>query len=401
MATTGYVHPNVAGDDDAGRDRGAVGDAVLAGTASDGPLSLVRRPGRRNPGYISDRIAVDGALTVAEFLRWCAVALDEHRGIRCPSTRIPAVPGALEAFLAGGIAAVQAATVDEVWLQYGLTLPPAVGTRHATLYRAVAGTLRTLLAGDLVHDTFFMHKPPGIRLRMRTDLAGRRDVDEVLHRALNRWTELRLITGWRPSVYEPERTLFGGPVSMRSVHRVFTADSVAWLDFHGMAEPGGPAWAMSLLMIQTLFAGLEIVGWEDRDVWARLRRQAGRVVTPAVHQTGAVDRLTPVLRRHWHNAEATRAMLAPPVQDLLDEYTAAVRDEAPRWMSEYFTTPGAALGPRAVAALMIVFHWNRAGLPAHRQALFAEALAAPPGDLDDGRAEPGSPIWTRHGGPDG
>jgi hypothetical protein len=46
------------------------------------------------------------------------------------------------------------------------------------------------------------------------------------------------------------------------------------------------------------------------------------------------------------------------------------------WRQRYFDTPHARLGVRAAAALMTIFHWNRAGLSLERQVLFAEALAA-------------------------
>ncbi len=339
----------------------------------------------------NDRAATDDVVTVAQFVQWCAAALNDGLEALHPLAQTPAVRGALEAFIAGGAAAVRAATADEVWLQFGLVIPRRPETSRTALYQAAGGTLRTLTTGELVHDAFFVHKPPGIRLRLRTELACRQTVEAELNRTLHEWTELGLITGWRPAVYEPERALFGGPVSMRSVHRVFTADSIAWLGFHGATEPPGPAWAMSLLMIRELFAALAIVGWEDRDVWDRLRRQAGRAVTVSVRENGVMERLADVLNRHWHMPDATRELLSPAARDLLDEYATAVHAEAPRWLSEYFTAPGATLGPRETAAHVIIFHWNRAKLPAHRQALFTEALARP---AIVAMTKPGAETWT-------
>jgi len=348
----------------------------------------VGRDEMETPNY---RTARDDVVTVAQFVQWCATALNDRLEALHPLAQAPAVRGALEAFVAGGVAAVRAIMADEVWLQFGLVIPRRPETSRTALYQAVGGTLRTLITGELAHDAFFMHKPPGIRLRLRTELACRQTVEVELNRALHEWTKLGLITGWRPAVYEPERALFGGPVSMRSVHRVFTADSIAWLGFHGTAEPPGPVWAMSLLMIRELFAALAIVGWEDGDVWDRLRRQAGRAVTTSVRQTAVMERLADVLNRHWHTPDATRDLLSPAARNLLDEYATAVHAEAPRWMSEYFTAPGATLGPREVAAHVIIFHWNRAKLPAHWQALFTEALAGP---AIVATTKPSADAWT-------
>lgn len=257
----------------------------------------------------------------------------------------------------------------------------ATGRRH-TESRVLPGTRRRA-SGRLLHriadDGFFVHKSPGLRLRLRTDLARAAELDRLLTDTLDGFTRRQLIEGWYPSVYEPERSLFGGPVSMRSVHRVFTADSLAWTGFHGLAAPAGPVWAMSLLMLGSLLSALDIVGWEDRNVWDHLRVNAGRVVSDQARRAAAMSRLAAVLRHHWDNPDATRARLSEPAQALAEEYAQAVRAEAPRWIGEYFRAPGAWLGPRAVAAHTIVFHWNRAALPAHHQALLVAALAVPPG----------------------
>jgi thiopeptide-type bacteriocin biosynthesis protein len=181
-------------------------------------------------------------------------------------------------------------------------------------------------------------------------------------------------------VYEPETYLFGGPASMRSVHRVFTADSLAWLDYHrprlaaghGRAQPPGPAWAMSLLLVQTLFATLQIVGWEDLGVWERVRRY--RPLAPAAAADPRLTRLAAALRAVWPSRTALAAKLSPEAVELAEDYRHIVRTEGERWFRDYFESGSAAMGPRAVASYMILFHWNRANLPAWRQALIAEAL---------------------------
>jgi thiopeptide-type bacteriocin biosynthesis protein len=210
-------------------------------------------------------------------------------------------------------------------------------------------------------------------LRVRADLQDRIDA----------WRRDGLIDSWQHGVYEPEAYLFGGPVSMRSVHHVFTADSLAWLDYHVLAwnrradvPSPGPSWAMSLVLIRELFDALGIVGWEDLDVWDRLRWQTGRSLGTGATGDDGIEKLAKALRRGWSDPEELLNLLAPRTREIADEARRSIEAEGPRWLADYFTTSHAVVGPREIAAYLIVFHWNRAGLPITRQSLIAEALAA-------------------------
>nr|WP_240929968.1 thiopeptide-type bacteriocin biosynthesis protein [Streptomyces coryli] len=248
------------------------------------------------------------------------------------------------------------------------------------MLRRVLAELRTLAADSLVAgdvaDFFFVRKPPGLRVRFRC-AEGRADaVDERVRTALDEWRRDGLVAAWSPGAYEPEEFLFGGPVSMAHVHRVFTADSLAWLGFHTEADPG-PVWAMSLRMIRGLLDALGIVGWEDLDVWDRLRRQAGRGFA-GDGQPPAAAPAAAALRAAWADPRQPAAVLSPQALRLAEEYGQEVTATAARWREEYFTAGRPAVGPREAAAFVIVFHWNRAGLSAVRQALITSALTARP-----------------------
>jgi thiopeptide-type bacteriocin biosynthesis protein len=167
------------------------------------------------------------------------------------------------------------------WLHYGVV--PVIG-QHGALYGALRSAAVELLGGGHAHEFFFLHKPPGLRVRFQPAGDSLAQLEGDLERRLHDWRRDGLVDSWRGGAYEPEEYLFGGPVSMRSVHRVFTADSLAWLDFHSAGHEGGnrrpgPAWAVSLLMVRALLDALAIIGWEDLDVWDRLRWQAGRRLT--------------------------------------------------------------------------------------------------------------------------
>ncbi|HVQ97031.1 MAG TPA: thiopeptide-type bacteriocin biosynthesis protein [Mycobacteriales bacterium] len=324
-------------------------DPGLAGPRGDGAIDVA---GQR--------------LTLAEFLAECARTLGD-----------PAAPIAAQRdrFLAAGLAALRRAPDGREWTAVGLR--PADG-RFAELCAELGTAARGLLAAGAT-NFFFMRKPPGLRVR----LAGPPDLAAALRSHVDSWRSDGLLAEVVPSGYEPEEHLFGGPVSMRYVHRLFTVDSLAWLD-HAARSGGLPAWAFSLRLIRALLDGLEIVGWEDLDVWDRLRRQAYRTLPAPVTGTAAYAAAAEGVRAAWAGADdpvagypATGSAVAgSAVADSAPAgFPVEVKAVAAEWRAGYFATPEAYVGPREAAAFAIVFHWNRGGLPPLRQGLLAEALA--------------------------
>ncbi|MFF9646251.1 thiopeptide-type bacteriocin biosynthesis protein [Kitasatospora aureofaciens] len=316
-------------------------------------------------------------LTVAEFLERCTTSVIGSSGAHAD----PDLIAARDAFLGAGISALRLVAAESTWLQYGLEPGPG---HMGELYAALNTTARELLGEGEGDGFFFMHKPPGLRVRFETAGSRRLQLDSLLEDRICSWKREGLITAWCRGVYEPESYLFGGPASMRSVHRVFEADSLAWLGYHELAlkhvdeGPPGPSWAMSLAMIRALFDALEVVGWEDLDVWDRVRRQAGRRLAADTGGNERFVRLTRALRQCWDDPDRLLALLSPGARALADECRRSVMGEAARWRADYFTTPQAAVGPREAAAYAIVFHWNRGCFPLTRQSLITEALAARP-----------------------
>jgi thiopeptide-type bacteriocin biosynthesis protein len=293
-------------------------------------------------------------------------------------------------FLDGGMSALRRRRDSTDWLQYDLAFA-AVGRRRC--YPELATAVRELLATRQLDDFFFMHKPPGLRVRFRPAAPARSTVDQVVRRHLLGWQREGIVAAWRPARYEPEAQLFGGPTSMRSVHKLFTADSLVWLAYHAAAVDAaavdgaaGPAWALSLLLLRPVFDALGIAGWEDLDVWDRVRWQTGRRLHPQALAEVDLAPLSVSLRATWTAPDRLLDELSPQLHLPLVEYREAVADEAQRWLRDYFRSDEATLGPRAALAYLIIFHWNRAGLPGTRQSLLTEALAAHPagtGGLDE------------------
>jgi thiopeptide-type bacteriocin biosynthesis protein len=267
---------------------------------------------------------------------------------------------------------------EHEWLQAGVH-PPQDAMPSKELYERVATFVRGLLRTSVIDDFFFMHKPPGMRLRFRMRPTTRAALADVVASETTRWRENGLIDHVESAVYEPESLLFGGPQAMPFVHALFTVDSLLWLDYHasdlGDAAIRSPSWLVSLAVLRTVFAGLDITGWEDLGVWDCVRRAAGRQLGDAKASTPLYDEVAGQLRNVWSRREDLAGGLDPASQAIVARHEAALQTGAARWRSGYFLDPRASLGPRTAAAFYVVFHWNRAALTQAQQALLAESLA--------------------------
>ena len=272
----------------------------------------------------------------------------------------------LQDVLAGSLRSKGDAVSERGWVQIGIG--PCDGDR-SRLYASVAVLASELLADPAVTNFFFMNKPPGVRVRFEVDADRRESLADTL---------LERVTAWGATgafgVYEPEEHLFGGPVSMPYVHRLFTVDALAWLAFHGAATPV-PGWMFSLALLRRLYDGLAIVGWEDLDVWERIRNKGDRRLPPELNGE-RLAAVAPAIRALWTDAERLRGVLADgPAVTLLDEWGPRLRDAGRAWHAGYFGQRGAVIGPREGAAFATIFHWNRGRLGPGTQAVVTAALA--------------------------
>jgi thiopeptide-type bacteriocin biosynthesis protein len=289
----------------------------------------------------------------------------------------PGYAAARRTFLTAGLEALRAHTPEAGWVQLSLAITPPPYGRLATAARELLGT-------GQARDFFFMHKPPGLRVRFLAAEPSR--APELRAGLLRRLTPERTGDAGTPpvaGVYEPEAYLFGGPRSMPWVHELFTADSRAWLDVH-TAVAGDPApvgWRVSLALLRAVFDGLGIVGWEHRGVWQVVREETGRRLPGGLGEPD-LRRAAAGIRAYWEQGPEDRLQALPKAwRDVLGEHLVAVGRAAERWHSHYFASGEATVGPRRAAAHHVIFHWNRGALSTARQCLLTEALAA------DGREE--------------
>jgi len=298
-------------------------------------------------GSIEPMVSVAGRrVPLAEFIADC---LDPAGDEELVAARLT--------FLAGGLDALRTAGAPR-WTQVGLA------GIAAGLYPALRDDVEQLLADGEITDFLFTHGSPGLRVRFAAAPGRATQVRAEVRRLAARWRRHGLVAEAVPGVYEPEAHLFGGPDSMRHAYQLFSVDSVFWLRLHSDVGDRTPAWVVSLRMLRAVFDGLQITGWEDRDVWARVREIAGG-------EAGMPDE---EVVGWWTGDEELLSRLPEPTRRLLARHEERVTPVLERWRAEYFATDQARVGPREAAAYHVVQHWNRAGLGPARQARILDAL---------------------------
>jgi thiopeptide-type bacteriocin biosynthesis protein len=322
----------------------------------------------------------DRASYLADFLAVCARSLTTEPGPG-PEQCSNEFYQARDVFVRAGLEALAARPwqTSNDWLQIGIRPREDLGP-HGELCRQIACLARRLLSDSAVDNFFFMNKPPGMRLRFQT-AAGRssEDLADVLHGEVTRWREEGLIDYVEQGVYEPEGQLFGGRRSMSFVHALFTVDSLIWLDYHACRAVEGeaisPAWLVSLAVLRTVFAGLDITGWEDTGVWDCIREMAGRRFEGDKFSLPMYAEVAGEIRDVWSRRDQIVDGLHPAVKAIVARHDSVLLTGAAQWRSGYFCQRRASLGPRAAAAFYVIFHWNRAALSLTEQALLVESLS--------------------------
>lgn len=288
-----------------------------------------------------------------------------------------------QTFCDAGLAAVANLSDGPRWTHVAIHVPPPV---PASLYSEIATASREILSAGLAEHMFFVHKPPGIRWRLRTSVAAY-EADPDAERELDARVSA-VTSGWRTEgylthrgIYEPQRFLFGGNQSMEHVHRTWTADSFLWLDWKASSYTLGGI-RLSLTTLAHVFDCLGIVGWEDREVWSLIKEEAGRKLRPeALTREGASTLAKGIRwawRKVWYEKSSILGERFSSADQVAEPFFADGGRAARDWYQACFAAGCEALagtGPRRAAAYWTVFHWNRAGFPGGCQALLAEVLS--------------------------
>ncbi|MEV0681715.1 thiopeptide-type bacteriocin biosynthesis protein [Actinosynnema sp. NPDC050436] len=220
---------------------------------------------------------------------------------------------------------------------------------------------------------WFMRKHPCWRVRIprRPGTAGH--APHHLTAGLDALVAEHLITDWRPAVYEPETTAFGGNTGMSIAHDLFCTDSRAITDLirHHHIDLGRRE--LSVLLCTALIRAAGAERYEQGDTWHRVARERPLPTdVPAAKLTDLAHDL-----RHVIHAD-----LSPDGPLLTEEGPLAA---VASWV-DGFRAAGHRLGSAArtgtlergqrdILSYLIIFHWNRLGLPTRSQSILAAAAS--------------------------
>ncbi|WFE53029.1 thiopeptide-type bacteriocin biosynthesis protein [Micromonospora sp. WMMD1155] len=269
---------------------------------------------------------------------------------------------AVDAYHGAGRAALEE-HADSHWYQVRVEFPDwqTAETVGAT---ALGPRLDHLMDLGACDGWWFLRKHPCWRIRLmhaRID-----DVNQVL----NDLTATGAVARWWPSRYEPETTAFGGAPGIQTVHDLFCADSRGVLTYLRQPQPALGRRELSLLLLGGLLHAAELDWFERGDVFARVAqmRPIGNTGDSRLAAlTGSVRGLlavAPDIDNPLFRAGGAVPFAAP----WHDAYTAAGRELATAATAGTLTR-----GLRAVVSHIVIFHWNRLGLPARTQGILARA----------------------------
>jgi thiopeptide-type bacteriocin biosynthesis protein len=209
---------------------------------------------------------------------------------------------------------------------------------------------------------WFLRKHPCWRVR----IAG---IDPVhVTGVLGQLVDDRVIDGWHRETYEPEEHAFGGPAGMSIAHSLFCADSQGVLGYARLDSPPIGRRELSLLLTGALLGSAQLDWFERGDVFARVATM--RPAPPPdsreklAQLTGQLQALAAVPA-----AEViTGSEMTQPGAQWLDAFS-----DAGRRLGESARHGELGRGLRAVLTHVVIFHWNRLGLPATTQGILATA----------------------------
>jgi thiopeptide-type bacteriocin biosynthesis protein len=272
---------------------------------------------------------------------------------------------AVDAYHTAGLTALQP-HLDGRWYQVRVTFPDW-GTAETIAASQLGPRLDQLVDSGNTTGWWFLRKHPHWRLRLaRPDTAA-------VHQALDELSAAGAITRWWPTVYEPETAAFGGPAGIDTAHDLFCADSHGTLHYLRQPGPGLGRRELSLLLLGTLLHTAGVDWFERGDVFARVAQMRsapnpGGAENARMHalvgNVRGILALPPDAAVGLFNTGGPVAFAAP----WRDAFAAAGHR-----LAHAATTGTLQRGLRATISHIVIFHWNRLGLPAHTQGILARA----------------------------
>ncbi|MDX8036931.1 thiopeptide-type bacteriocin biosynthesis protein [Lentzea sp. BCCO 10_0856] len=222
----------------------------------------------------------------------------------------------------------------------------------------------------LISNWWFMRKFPCWRVRLNPS-AGGQAMRDHLAVALDQAADDGRISRWWHGIYEAETAAFGGREGMATAHGLFCEDSRAIMRLIRDGDAGLGRRELSLLMCTTLMRAAGLEWYEQGDTWDRVGQER------PLPEDVPLDKLTTMASSLKQLMVADTSPNGPLLS--ADGPLAS----AAGW-ADAFRQAGGALGEAAragslsrglrdVLSYVVIFHWNRLGLPARTQSILAWA----------------------------
>ncbi|MGW2590327.1 methyltransferase, FxLD system [Streptomyces sp. NPDC001515] len=240
------------------------------------------------------------------------------------------------------------------WQQHQITFPDRQTARAAITDR-LAPVLIEAEADLQLSGWWFMNKQPW-PLRY---LAGQ--PAPAVTALLDNLVADGIASSWTTGIYEPETDAFGGPAATRAAHDLFHEDSRHLLTY--VSGPGRLGRSeTAVLLMSSMMRAANLDWFEQGDVWSKVAELRPAVTGPAREQSVA---LLPAVRKLMSTEARSLCRAGGPLNGQA-EWVAAF--ERAGTTLAYLAAQGELTrGLRAVVAHHLIFHANRAGLPAADQ----------------------------------
>lgn len=313
------------------------------------------------PNVTTDRVLalVLESLRTDDLTRLCrghSIAPDELAALR-------------DAFISAGAAGLQERRESRAWCQISVHLDSLGLQWYLFVLGDFQDRARHWIEQGIVDQFYFVHKPPGARVRFLGDRAA---LLPELSSAFDQLARDGQIGAWSRGLYDTEPYQFGGQTGIGIAHRFFTVESLAVLAFHRQRLRGDASldpFVFSLLLIDLLLREVTGDAWERWDVWCRMESTGRALRLSDEAQAAAIER-SRVARQAIGDVigDPERAIrgLSSGERRIVDEYRRAL----PAIASElnHAHDHGQLLwGVRTILPFWIVFHWNRMAFDLHEQ----------------------------------
>jgi len=244
----------------------------------------------------------------------------------------------------------------------------------STAEQAAADAIVPLLSRaeetGLVSNWWFMRKHPCWRLRLRPGSDGHAMRDR-LAAAFDDLVADGRIARWWTGIYEAETAAFGGREAMEAAHELFCADSRAVICLVRDGGLGLGRRELSLLLCSILMRAAGLEWYEQGDTWHRVAQER------PLPEDVPLAKLTSMAGDLKQLIVADTALDGPLLSaDAPLASAAAWADafrQAGRALGEATRAGTLRRGLREVLSYLVIFHWNRLGLPTRTQSILAWA----------------------------